>query len=140
MPRLFLHNALVWLCLLLQLAASNSSAAGFVLCVEDDGRVAIETRQTQLGCCGELSRRQDAAQSEAALVGEDACTDTPLSVPAALRQASSRASDGASPARVTATAVVASPHYPAPTRLLRPPNIAAPDCRLAALSTVVLLV
>ena len=140
MPRRFLHNALVWLCLSLQLVASTSSAAGLLLCVEDDGSVAIETRLTQLGCCGEFSRRHDAAHSEAALVKEDACMDTPLSVPAALREASSRASDGASPALVAATTVVTSLYYPEPTRLLRPPDIAAPDCILAALSTVVLLV
>ena len=140
MPRRFLHKALVWICLLLQFAASSSSAAGLVLCVEDDGSVAVETRLTQLGCCGELSRRHDAAHGEAALAKEDACMDTPLTVPAALQKASSRASDGASPALVVATTVVTSLYYPEPTRLLRPPNIAAPDCILAALSTVVLLV
>ena len=48
MTRYALKNAFVWLCLLTQLLASTSSAAGLVLCVEDDGSVAVETRLTQL--------------------------------------------------------------------------------------------
>ena len=142
MTRYALKNAFVWLCLLTQLLGSTSSAAGLVLCMEDDGSVAIETRLTQLVCCGELADQHAGPHSEPGLVGEDGCVDAPLTLPASLRATSSRSADGVyTPASAVTT--IAAPLFstvPARVELHLPPRVLLPDRTREALSTVVLLV
>jgi len=139
MPRRFLRNALAWLCLLLQLAAGSSSAAGLVMCMEDDGSVAIETRLSQAACCGELANRHEESRSEPVLVEGDGCTDAPLSLPASLGGASPRTGDDASPALLAVPAADARLASRPPAPVASPPNILARDGTLLALRTVILL-
>lgn len=140
MARHFLHNRVIWLGLLIQLISTTSSVAGLVLCVDADGRVAIETRQIQLACCGEVAKARDGSRGGPVLVENDPCADAPLSLPGALSKADS---DGcgdvwAWPPLLTpaagGVAVAVRPH------LQLPPRASPPDRTRTALSTVVLLV
>jgi hypothetical protein len=142
MTRHAVKSAFVWLCLLLQFIASTSSAAGLVLCVEDDGSVALETHLTQLSCCGELANPDKRSHSEFEQVGEDACIDAPFDLPVSLRAASSRDGDDAYLTGWAATTIAAPllSTHPAALQLHPPPQVVLPDRTLKARSTVVLLV
>lgn len=142
MIRSLLKSAFVWLCLLTQLAVSTSSAAGLVLCVEHDGRVAIETRLTQLRCCGELMDRDAGPQGAPKLSGDDGCLDLPLNFPASLRAASPHNADGADHPVSTVTTLAVRLLLTASARveLHRPPRVLLPDRTREALATIVLLV
>ena len=136
-PRV-LNNSLVWLCLLVQLTWATTSAAGMVLCVEEDGRVAIETQFVQLACCGRFANLHEGASSEPGLVEEGACIDTPLNLPASLREASARATDGVWPTPTAAPPVATGLPSTAPAHVVRSPSILPPDRTREAISSVVL--
>ncbi len=142
MTRYALKTAFAWLCLLVQLIASTSSAAGLVLCVDGDGSVAIETRLTQLTCCGGLANPDKRPYGESELFGEDACVDVSLTLPASLRAASSRATDDVYSIASAVTTIAVPLLFTTPThrqlRLL--PQILLPDRTREAISTIVLLV
>lgn len=72
-----------WLCLVVYLMAGVFQAPGLVLCIEADGRMAIEWPCDGSRCCGRqgelqaLDAKGDAAETKA-LASECQCIDVPL--------------------------------------------------------------
>ncbi len=140
MARRFLQTRFVWLGLLVQLASTTSSAGALVLCVEKDGSVAIETRLTQLACCGELANARAESRRGSISVEDDTCVDAPLSLPGALSRPTSHVPDDVSDSPTAFTPSTISLASAVRARLQPPPRAFQPDRTREALSTVVLLV
>jgi hypothetical protein len=116
--------------------AGGIGASGLVLCIEPDGRLALESAGAR-GCADDCGDDQDAS-GPATELGGCACTDVPL-LPAGPhpRPASSGSADAPAPAALPAASAA---WIAEPRSGLAPPRAHAPPRREARLriSTVVL--
>ncbi len=133
--------AAVWFAAGVQLFASIGFASDIVLCVADDGHIALETPHAAGPCLTDYNRHHPrASHLEVLDLEHHGCTDTLLSQPPAVRDR------GASSVHATATRVVAAVLPPPPPLFSqgacegRKSVTFLPGSDLTSLRTVVLIV